>query len=143
VPNITMLVFRDPDNYTETRMFVDGVESTNYSETTFDPGAGQSLSSVRGRAYEALNEPGVTEDLKVALQQGFEMMTESGYTEDDSAKCIYCDEYVTEYATWINGQHVLNGYMDSGFSLAGEDGHQHTSEVPEREDDDTDKEQDL
>lgn len=132
-----LLVFRDTDGGTDSYFFKNGQSWTEYNEFTFDNGNATELSSIRERAYDALNNPETPEGIKDTLREGFGMEQDSSYVEDDSENCTVCGSEITQYPTYPDeGQKV--GYLDSNWQL-GFDGHEHTLVEEDDEDEDEDE----
>ena len=80
---IEVLVVRDPDGPTDVRVFVDGVESTDYTEEVVDAGAGDVRSEWDAHTSWVAGRDELTPTFRTAVQIARENPPGSRYIEDD------------------------------------------------------------
>lgn len=80
---IEILHERDPDSECTIRVWVDGIETTDFSSGNIDPGRGWIAADWDDTHREAIANPDLSESYRAALDQAYTDSRDSKYVEDE------------------------------------------------------------
>lgn len=92
-PRIEILTSRDPDNGTDVRIWIDGVEVRNFAEEQVDPGAGHMLSAWLGYQVSVMVNDQYSEGFRAAALGAYCGWDNNEYVEDDGGEIeMFCPQ---------------------------------------------------